>query len=63
MRTPTEIILALLDRGWTQDAIAKAVGTTQPTICRIAQGRHSNPSFRLVDALRGLEARLDDLGG
>lgn len=62
MRTPTEIVQTLLDRGWTQDAIAREVKTTQPTICRIASGKHTNPSYQLTDALRKLEESLSELG-
>lgn len=63
MRTPTEIITNLLDRGWTQESIAKEVGTTQATISRIARQRHANPSYQLADALRRLEESLTELGG
>lgn len=63
MRTPTEIIINLLNRGWTQEAIAKAVGTTQATISRIARERHANTSYQLADALRRLEESLVELGG
>lgn len=63
MRTPTEIIVNLLDRGWTQDSIAKAVGTTQATISRIARSRHANTNYQLADALRRLEENLSELGG
>ena len=63
MRTPTEIINNLLDRGWTQEAIANEIGTTQATISRIARQQHANPSYLIADALRRLEASLNELGG
>lgn len=36
--TPKEAVETLLERGWTEAAIAEEVGVTQPTINRIKTG-------------------------
>ncbi len=44
-RTTQDLIQALLDAGDTQVAIAEGSGLTQPTISRLANGEHRNPSL------------------
>jgi predicted transcriptional regulator len=38
LKTLREMVVALNEGGFTQDRIAKEVGVTQPTICRIQRG-------------------------
>lgn len=69
--SPQDIVQRLCDAGWSQQRIAAAVGTTQPTINRIKVGKKENPdqegrtSYQLVDRLRQLyityEAFQDDI--
>lgn len=63
--SPQEIVQRLCDAGWSQQRIAAAVGTTQPTINRIKTGETTSQSYQLVDRLRQLyttyEAFQDDI--
>lgn len=64
--SPQEIVQRLTDgAGWSQQRIADAVGTTQPTIARIKSAEHTGQSYQLVDRLRQLwatyEAFQDDI--
>lgn len=58
--SPQEIVQRLCDAGWSQQRIAAAVGTTQPTINRIRVGKKEKPeqegrtAYQLVDKLRQL---------
>lgn len=53
--SPQEIVQRLTnDAGWSQQRIATAVGTTQPTIARIKSGDHTSQSYQLLDKLRQL---------
>ena len=47
---PSEAIAALRKAGWSEVAIAKGVGSTQPTINRISRGV-SQPTYTLGRAL------------
>ncbi len=51
---PIDAIVSLQEQGWTEAAIAEAVGTSQPTINRIKSG--ANPLFDLGMALVTLAA-------
>lgn len=56
---PSEAIAALRKAGWSEVAIAKGVGSTQPTINRIGRGV-SQPAYMLGRALVDL-AESDQL--
>jgi len=51
---PIDAVTELQKQGWTETAIAEAVGTSQPTINRIKGG--ANPLFDLGMALVTLAA-------
>lgn len=53
---PSALVQALLQDGLSQQEIAEAVGTTQPTISRIGAGEHKDPRSSVVDGLRKLAA-------
>ena len=63
--TPQEIVQRLRAVGWSQQRIADAIGTTQPTILRIEHGTHKGQTYQLADKLRQLwtayEGFQDDL--
>lgn len=52
--SPQEIVQRLRAAGWSQQRIAAAVGSTQPTVLRIEHGEHTGQSYQLVDKLRQL---------
>ncbi len=58
---PEDLIVALIRAGWRQDAIADAVGASQPSISRILSGAHKDPGYQLVDKLRRLVLELEHL--
>lgn len=60
LKTPSELIRALLSAGWSQEQIASATDVSQPTICRIHSGRHQNPRYSVVEKLRQLVLNLDE---
>lgn len=55
--TPTEAVHALLASGHTENTIAAAVSTTQPTINRIRRGAMV-PNYTLGKALVDMAAQL-----
>jgi len=59
-KAPDELIRSLLRAGWSQEDIASAIGATQPTVSRILSGRHKDPRYRVVEALRHLVSQLDE---
>lgn len=58
---PDALVRTLLKAGWSQDAIAHEVEATQPTISRILSGRHADPRYSVVEKLRELVVKLDEL--
>lgn len=58
---PADLIDYLTSKGWAQEKIALEVGVTQPTICRIRKGDHKQPRHTLVDSLRQLVLRIEEL--
>lgn len=54
--SPRECIEALMDAGWSQAAIARALQCQRTTICRIASGKTPGPDYRIVDGLRLMAA-------
>ncbi len=59
--SPVELIDYLIRKGWMQEQIANEVDSTQPTICRIRNGIHKSPRYCLVERLRQLVLRLEEL--
>jgi len=57
---PMDMVKTLIKSGWTQPAIADAVGTSQPTVCRILSGKHKDPRYSVVEKLRQLVLELDE---
>lgn len=57
---PHELIGVLLQAGWTQEEIAKRIGSTQPTVHRIFS-RKRDPRYSVVEKLRQLVLELTDL--
>lgn len=52
--SPQELVRRLMAAGWSQGQIARALGTTQPTVWRMAYKECKTHSHTLVDALRDL---------
>lgn len=50
--SPQEAVEILIARGWTEAAIAEAIGVTQPTVNRIKTG--SKPSWEVGAAVIAL---------
>lgn len=58
--TPQEAIRKLVDAGWTEASLAKAVGVSQPTIHRIKHGvQRRGASFETCSALIRLAQDID----
>lgn len=55
---PSEAIAALRKAGWSEVAIAKEVGSTQPTINRISREK-TQPTYSLGNALVELAEQVD----
>lgn len=55
----SEIIQALVDRGWTHDRIAAEVGASQPTVSRWAKGARTN--YEMVERVRDLYSKVAGL--
>jgi hypothetical protein len=53
---PTEMVRALLKKGWKQVPLAEAVQTSQPNISRLAAGNQV-PKADFYDRLRDLAVR------
>ncbi|BDD90892.1 hypothetical protein PanNE5_03320 [Pandoraea sp. NE5] len=55
-----QIVLELIDAGWTQKAIADRLGCSQPTISDIAHGRvgKKRPAYKIVVGLENLHAEV-----
>lgn len=51
IKTASEKLLELTELGYSQCRIAKATGVPQPTVCRIANGKHRDPSESKVRAI------------
>lgn len=60
---PVELVCTLIRAGWSQEQIADAAGTSQPTICRIYSGRHKDPRYSVVEKLRGVVLGLGATDG
>jgi len=58
-QAPDELICTLIRAGWSQEKIAAAAETTQPTIHRIYAGKR-DPRYSVVEKLRRLVLNLDD---
>ena len=58
---PDELVCTLIRAGWSQEEIAAATDVSQPTICRIYSGRHKDPRYSVVEKLRQLVLKLDEL--
>lgn len=56
---PHNLVKRLVDMGWTQEQIAKALDVTQPTVCRMATSPHVRPRHDIVDRLRKIVYELD----
>jgi len=54
MKTTTELIQALLDKGETQDSIAASLGTSQSRISRIINGKTTHIDVELHMGLLSL---------
>jgi len=52
---------ARVRRGWSQDQLAKALGTHRPTISVIEGGKQSVRAEQLSDFARALKCTVDDL--
>ena len=59
-KKPDELVLALIRAGWSQEAIADSINTTQATVSRILSKRHLDPRYSVVEKLRQLVLTLDD---
>lgn len=57
---PDELVRILIRAGWSQEAIAAAIETTQPTISRILSGRHRDPRYSVVRKLQNLVLNLTE---
>jgi len=57
---PDQLIVSLLRAKWSQEAIADAVGISQPTVSRILSGAHKDPRYSVVERLRQLVLNLDE---
>lgn len=53
-QTPAQLVETLIASGMSEQEIADAVKTSQPTIHRIGKGSIQNPNFQTVDSLRAL---------
>lgn len=58
---PDELVCSLIRAGWSQGEIADAIDATQPTVSRILSGRHKDPRYSVVEKLRQLVLKLDEL--
>lgn len=58
MKTLKQMVVALLDKDWTEDAIAKRVGCKQPTIHRIKHG--ANSSYETGKAIERLYMECEE---
>jgi len=54
--TPKEAVQTLVQAGWSEARIARAIGTSQPTVHRIKRG-HDGAAYRTVKSLLELVAR------
>jgi len=52
--SPEELVQRLMAAGWSQGQIAQAIGTSQPTVCRLLNPKHQKHAYWLVDKLRDL---------
>lgn len=59
--TPQELVEYLASKNWRQEQIALEIDLSQPTISRVMKGAYKRPSFVLVDRLRQLVLRLEEL--
>ena len=57
-----ELRLARLNRGWTQQDVAEALGSHRPCIARTEAGRHLPELPRLVVHAAHVGVGLDELG-
>lgn len=56
---PHDLVKRLIELGWTQDQIAKALNITQPSVCRILLQPTVRPRHDIVDRLRRIVYELD----
>lgn len=56
MQSAQQLVVELLERGFTQQELAAAAQVSQATISRIASGQHKDPKSSTVDRLRLLAA-------
>ena len=52
MKTPKELILDLVEAGFSQSEVSRETGIHKATISRLSQGTHQNISFFRMDALK-----------
>lgn len=57
-QTPHELANEIAKYGWSEQRIADAVNTTQPTIHRISKDPNSNPSWHIYSGLQKVLASL-----
>lgn len=58
-KSPSELVQALVDAGWSQRVIADRLGVRQPTISRILHRKHNDVSNNTVEGLRRLVTDLN----
>jgi predicted transcriptional regulator len=58
MKTPQQIVQALLDAGETQLSIERATGISQATVSRIAAGIAKDPRSSTVNKLKTYAAEV-----
>lgn len=56
---PHDLVKRLLELGWTQEQIAKALDVTQPTVCRMVLSPTVRPRHDIVDKLRQVVYEID----
>ena len=59
--TPTEMVRAMVNLGWSQEEIANSVGSSQPTISRLLSDEHHNVRYQIVERLRELLTSCNEL--
>lgn len=62
LQKPDELVRSLIRAGMSQESIAAAIETTQPTVSRILSGRHKDPRYSVVEKLRQLVAEKAGAG-
>ena len=58
---PDALVRSLLKAGWSQESIAHEINSTQATVSRIFSGKHQDPRYSVVERLRELVMKVDEL--